>query len=94
MIYTNEGNFDLRQTVNEPRVFGVRLSYRFGKQASTTKNDARRDRERHAIRLRLVTVGQDHARSRRFGQRTMTLRKPIDSPECHTVSPVMRQPKP
>jgi outer membrane receptor protein involved in Fe transport len=33
VIYTNEGNFDLRQTVNEPRVFGVRLTYRFGKQA-------------------------------------------------------------
>jgi iron complex outermembrane recepter protein len=33
IIYTNEGNFDLRQTVNEPRVFGVRLSYRFGKAA-------------------------------------------------------------
>jgi outer membrane receptor protein involved in Fe transport len=31
VIYTNEGNFDLRQTVNEPRVFGVRMSYRFGK---------------------------------------------------------------
>ena len=31
VIYTNEGNFDLRETVNEPRVFGVRLSYRFGK---------------------------------------------------------------
>jgi iron complex outermembrane receptor protein len=31
VIYTNEGNFDLRQTVNEPRVFGMRLSYRFGK---------------------------------------------------------------
>jgi hypothetical protein len=31
VIFTNEGNFDLRQTVNEPRVFGVRLSYRFGK---------------------------------------------------------------
>jgi hypothetical protein len=30
VIYTNEGNFDLRQTVNEPRVFGVRLSSRFG----------------------------------------------------------------
>ena len=30
VIYTNEGNFDLRQTVNEPRVFGVRVSYRFG----------------------------------------------------------------
>ena len=32
VIYTNEGNFDLRQTVNEPRVFGARLSYRWGKQ--------------------------------------------------------------
>ncbi len=32
--------------------------------------------------------------SRRAGQRTMTLRKPTDSPECHTVSPVIRQPKP
>lgn len=32
VIFTNEGNFDLRQTVNEPRVFGVRLSYRWGKQ--------------------------------------------------------------
>ena len=31
VIYTNEGNYDLRQTVNEPRVFGMRLSYRFGK---------------------------------------------------------------
>ena len=30
VIYTNEGNFDLRQTVSEPRVFGARLSYRFG----------------------------------------------------------------
>jgi outer membrane receptor protein involved in Fe transport len=31
VLYTNTGNFDLRQTVNEPRVYGVRLSYRFGK---------------------------------------------------------------
>ncbi|MEA3109623.1 MAG: iron complex outerrane recepter protein [Gammaproteobacteria bacterium] len=31
VIYTNEGNFDLRQTRNEPRVFGVRLNYRWGK---------------------------------------------------------------
>jgi len=30
VIYTNEGNFNLRQTVNEPRVLGIRLSYRFG----------------------------------------------------------------
>jgi outer membrane receptor protein involved in Fe transport len=33
IVYTNTGNFDLRQTVNEPRVYGVRLSYRFGKAA-------------------------------------------------------------
>ncbi|MFZ1100042.1 MAG: TonB-dependent receptor [Steroidobacteraceae bacterium] len=32
IIYTNTGNFDLRQTTNQPRTFGVRLSYRFGKQ--------------------------------------------------------------
>ena len=31
IIYTNTGNFDLRYTINEPRVFGLRLSYRFGK---------------------------------------------------------------
>lgn len=31
---------------------------------------------------------------RRSGQRIMTLRKPMVSPECHSVSPVMRQPKP
>ena len=38
VIYTNEGNFDLRQTVNEPRVFGVRLSYRFGKQTAAAED--------------------------------------------------------
>ena len=31
IVYSNTGNFDLRLTTNEPRVFGVRLSYRFGK---------------------------------------------------------------
>jgi outer membrane receptor protein involved in Fe transport len=31
IIYTNTGNFDLRQTTNEPRVYGLRLSYRFVK---------------------------------------------------------------
>ena len=31
IIYSNTGNFDLRLTVNEPRVFGARLSYRWGK---------------------------------------------------------------
>ncbi|MGH8200734.1 MAG: TonB-dependent receptor [Steroidobacteraceae bacterium] len=29
IVYSNTGNFDLRETTNEPRVFGVRLSYRF-----------------------------------------------------------------
>ena len=29
IIYSNTGNFDLRETTNEPRVFGVRVSYRF-----------------------------------------------------------------
>jgi outer membrane receptor protein involved in Fe transport len=38
VIYTNEGNFDLRQTVNEPRVFGVRLSYRFGKNTPSAED--------------------------------------------------------
>jgi outer membrane receptor protein involved in Fe transport len=31
IVYSNTGNFDLRLTTNEPRVYGVRLSYRFGK---------------------------------------------------------------
>lgn len=32
IIYSNTGNFDLRETTNEPRVFGLRVSYRFGKE--------------------------------------------------------------
>ena len=39
VIYTNEGNFDLRQTVNEPRVFGARLTYRFGKAQAFNNED-------------------------------------------------------
>ena len=35
IIYSNTGNFDLRQTTNEPRVFGLRLNYRFGKEANS-----------------------------------------------------------
>jgi iron complex outermembrane recepter protein len=35
IIYTNTGNFDLRLTTNEPRVFGLRLNYRFGKEANS-----------------------------------------------------------
>ena len=31
VVYTNTGNFDFRQTINEPRVFGMRLNYRWGK---------------------------------------------------------------
>jgi iron complex outermembrane receptor protein len=35
VIYTNEGNFDLRYTRNEPRVFGARVSYRWGKKGAS-----------------------------------------------------------
>jgi outer membrane receptor protein involved in Fe transport len=35
IIYSNTGNFDLRETTNEPRVFGVRLNYRFGKETNS-----------------------------------------------------------
>ncbi len=31
IIYSNTGNFDLRLTTNEPRVYGARVSYRWGK---------------------------------------------------------------
>jgi len=31
ITFSNTGNFDVRQTVVEPRVIGVRLNYRFGK---------------------------------------------------------------
>ncbi len=33
ILFTNTGNYDLRETTNEPRVFGLRLNYRFGKAA-------------------------------------------------------------
>jgi len=33
VIFTNSGNYDHRETTNEPRVFGLHLSYRFGKTA-------------------------------------------------------------
>jgi iron complex outermembrane recepter protein len=35
IVYSNTGNFDLRETTNEPRVFGVRLNYRFGKEINS-----------------------------------------------------------
>jgi outer membrane receptor protein involved in Fe transport len=31
IVFSNTGNWDLRLTTNEPRVYGLRLSYRFGK---------------------------------------------------------------
>jgi iron complex outermembrane receptor protein len=34
VIYTNTSNYDHRQTTNEPRVIGLRLSYRWGKGVS------------------------------------------------------------
>ena len=34
IIYSNSGNFDLRETTNEPRVFGLRLNYRWGKETN------------------------------------------------------------
>jgi len=34
IFFSNSGNFDLRQTTNEPRVFGVRLNYRFSKETN------------------------------------------------------------
>ncbi len=34
IVFSNTGNYDLRLTTNEPRVFGVRLNYRFGKETN------------------------------------------------------------
>ncbi len=35
IVYSNTGNFDLRLTTNEPRVIGLRLNYRFGKETNS-----------------------------------------------------------
>jgi outer membrane receptor protein involved in Fe transport len=35
IVYSNSGNFDLRLTTNEPRVFGLRVNYRFGKETNS-----------------------------------------------------------
>lgn len=35
IIYTNAFNYDTRQTTNEPRVVGLRVNYRFGKEANS-----------------------------------------------------------
>ncbi|MDE2219644.1 MAG: TonB-dependent receptor [Gammaproteobacteria bacterium] len=32
IVYSNTGNFDLRESTNEPRVIGLRLNYRVGKE--------------------------------------------------------------
>jgi iron complex outermembrane receptor protein len=34
IVYSNTGNFDVRLTTNEPRVFGLRVNYRFGKETN------------------------------------------------------------
>jgi iron complex outermembrane receptor protein len=35
IVYSNTGNFDLRETTNEPRVYGLRVNYRFGKETNS-----------------------------------------------------------
>jgi outer membrane receptor protein involved in Fe transport len=35
IVYSNTGNFDVRETTNEPRVFGLHVNYRFGKEANS-----------------------------------------------------------
>ena len=35
VVYSNTGNFDLRVTTNEPRVYGMRLNFRFGKETNS-----------------------------------------------------------
>ncbi len=35
IIYANNGNFDLRETTNEPRVVGLRFNYRVGKETNS-----------------------------------------------------------
>ena len=34
IIYSNTGNYDLRQTTNQPRTIGLRVNYRFGKETN------------------------------------------------------------
>ncbi len=34
VIYTNTNNFDIRQTTNQPRTFGLHVNYRFGKETN------------------------------------------------------------
>ena len=34
IVYSNTGNFDLRETTNQPRTIGMRVNYRFGKETN------------------------------------------------------------
>ena len=34
VIFTNTNNFDIRQTTNQPRTFGLHVNYRFGKETN------------------------------------------------------------
>ena len=35
IVFSNTGNYDLRLTTNQPRVFGLRVNYRFGKETNS-----------------------------------------------------------
>jgi outer membrane receptor protein involved in Fe transport len=35
IVFSNTGNFDLRLTTNQPRVIGLRVNYRFGKETNS-----------------------------------------------------------
>lgn len=35
IVWSDTGNFDLRETTNEPRVIGLRVNYRFGKETNS-----------------------------------------------------------
>jgi outer membrane receptor protein involved in Fe transport len=35
IVYSNTGNYDLRQTTTEPRVIGLRVNYRIGKETNS-----------------------------------------------------------
>jgi iron complex outermembrane receptor protein len=37
IVYSNTGNFDLRLTTNEPRVYGLRVNYRWGKVSQSAE---------------------------------------------------------
>jgi iron complex outermembrane recepter protein len=35
IVYSNTGNFDVRETTNQPRVFGLRVNYRWGNEKNS-----------------------------------------------------------